>query len=61
MATFGRMTNMVRRPVRPNGNFHRERRRRDLNHPLALGATGLNLLGRLLLLPFELLKGPRRK
>ena len=40
--TFGRKNNMVRRPVRPDGGFHRMKRRKRLDHPMSLdGAMGV--------------------
>jgi hypothetical protein len=33
---FGRQKNMVRRRFRPDGRFHRDRRRKGLSQPLTL-------------------------
>ena len=51
--SFGRNKNMVRRPTRPDGQFHRMRRRRALNHPLAQGDSLLASLLHLLATPFR--------
>ena len=37
---FGRSKNMVRRRFRPDGRFHRDRRRSGLAQPLTLGIGG---------------------
>jgi len=33
---FGRQKNMVRRRFRPDGRFHRDRRRKGLSQPMTL-------------------------
>jgi hypothetical protein len=52
--SFGRQKNLARRPYRPDGSFHRERRRKRLNHPFALSnGLGLGSLLGFLLRPFR--------
>jgi hypothetical protein len=51
--SFGRNKNMVRRRVRPDGQFHRMKRRKRLNHPMAGTGSVIESLFHLLATPFR--------
>jgi hypothetical protein len=51
--SFGRNKSMVRRAVRPDGDFHRMKRRKGLNHPMAGSGSVLVSLVHLLKTPFR--------
>jgi hypothetical protein len=51
--SFGRNKNLVRRQVRPDGDFHRMKRRRRLNHPMAGSGSVVQSLLHLLRTPFR--------
>jgi hypothetical protein len=51
--SFGRNKNMVRRAQRPDGGFHRMKRRKRLNHPMASSGSVLTSLVHLLTTPFR--------
>jgi hypothetical protein len=58
--SFGRQKNMVRRTYRPDGNYHRQMRRRNVDHPFAPHRASARVLAMLLRLPLRLFKRRRR-
>lgn len=60
--TFGRTKNVVRRRYRPDGSFHRDRRRSRLESPMTMTRAGVGLLGAaLMFLPRVLLRLLKRR
>jgi hypothetical protein len=60
--TFGRTKNVVRRRFRPDGHFHRDRRRSRLDSPLTMTRAGAGALGAVLLfLPRLLVRLVKRR
>ena len=57
--TFGRKNNMVRRPVRPDGGFHRTKRRKRLDHPMS-GSNAMGLIRSIAHIVSMLVGGKRR-
>jgi hypothetical protein len=57
--SFGRQKNMVRRTYRPNGSYHRQMRRRNVDHPFAPYRVGAKVLVTLFALPLRLFKRRR--
>ena len=54
--SFGRLKNVVRRAERPDGRFHRDKRRSHVDHPLAIPTTRpRSLLLTVLSLPIRLI------
>jgi hypothetical protein len=57
--TFGRKNNIVRRPVRPDGGFHRLKRRKQLDHPMSV--SGAMSVLRSLVHVFSTMMGGKRR